>query len=302
MSSLQALLKAKKQAIKNATGRREQTTKPPAGKSRFRILPSWRPVGKDGKFDPQFYHEFGQHFIKKNKDDKKPLAVYVCTDKTFDKPCPVCQAISEGISAATDDDVKNNLASAVSRGRILLNALHVDGPDPKAPVILELSPTTFDQIIDIALDNGDEDDEDFNIVTDVSAGVDVIITRTGVGLETKYSIQPALKGSKPVDPKKIGSLHNLDEYVMQEYEEGKNKAIGAISTVSGLLPPPSKPALADDSAFEDDVPEFGSDTPSTSAPEEVIEEADYEEVEPKAKEDDESISDDELNSLLDELE
>jgi len=213
-------IKQKKQAIQQASGRRVKTLKPTPGKSRWRILPSWRGDGQ------QFWHDFGQHFIKNTAGELQ--AVYVCLSKTYgdDRPCEVCNSLSSAIKACDDDTVIEKLKEASSKGRILLNALHLDGEDPKTPGILELTPTTFEKFLDLFAEYED--------LMDLDAGRDIIITRTGSGLNTEYSIMVGAKTVK-VDRAILPKLHNLDEYVAQEYEEGKKKALAAIGNVSGRL-------------------------------------------------------------------
>lgn len=250
MATLKEMMASKKKAINEASGRREKTAKPKDGKSRWRILPSWR-----GEGDIQFFHDFGQHFIKDEQGAMK--AVYVCVDKTFSKPCPICEQIESAIFASKTDALKKMFKEMKARGNVLVNALNIDAKSP-VPVILELTPTTFSKFIDIIEENADEENPDFNILTDIEGGVDIIITRTGAGLNTEYGVQPALKGSKPVEASVLEKLHNLDEYVAQEYEQGLSKALNALSSVSG------KKALAapasTDEEFDDDVPDYSSDS------------------------------------------
>jgi len=60
------------------------------------------------------------------------------------------------------------------------------------------------------------------------------ITREGKGLNTKYSVSVSPK--KQAVPKAAYSkLTNLDEYVMQESDEQKRKALSAINSVAGIL-------------------------------------------------------------------
>lgn len=227
--SMMDLVKAKRAAMQAASGRREATVKPQPGKSRWRILPSWR-----GAEELTFFQEFGQHFIK--GVDGVLKAVYVCTEKTLGKPCDICEGLAAASVRTDDEKVKEALKESRSKGRVLMNALHLDGEDPTTPVILDLTPTTFGQLLDLMEEHGN--------ITDLKEGVDIVISRTGKGLNTEYLIQPAAK-SAPVDSKVLKKLNDLDKYVMQEYEEGHMKALAAVSAISGLLPAPSaRPALA----------------------------------------------------------
>ena len=224
--NLMDLIKQKKASLNS--GKRQKTVKPGDGRSRWRILPSWR----DPKHPQagQFWHDFGQHFIKDGTGQLK--AVYVCTDKTFGKPCPVCSAIELGMRASSDDDMVELLKNSRANGRILLNALQVDGESPNDPQILEVAPSVFNEILNIITEWGDE-------VLDLDAGKDIIIERVGKGLSTKYSVQIAAK-SKPVDASVMSRVANLDEYVQQESEEQARRAIANVSAIAGALPAPTE--------------------------------------------------------------
>lgn len=222
MSALLALLKAKKQAID--ASRKGRTEKIPDGNSRWRILGSWRGA------DQPFWHDFGQHFVKDTAGATK--AIYMCTEKTFGRPCSVCEAIQHGINGATDDQTMKAMTDAKSAGRVLVNALHLDSTEPHKVVILELAPTAFEQIVGICA----EWEEAGETVLGVN-GKDFVIGRSGTGKQTKYNVQV---GARPtvVPPNVADKVHNLDEYVAQESEENRQRAISSVRAVAGLLPAP----------------------------------------------------------------
>lgn len=223
MSALLALLKQKQQDISAA--RKGRTVKPPDGSSRWRILGSWRGEGQ------QFWHDFGQHFVKDAAG--KLGAIYMCAEKTFGKPCAVCEAISQGIKGATDDATMEVLKEAKSGARVLVNALHLDGPEPNKVQILELPPTVFEQLVAICAEW-----EEAGQTILGAGGKDVIISRSGKGLGTKYTTQVAAKAvavPSDVDSK----LNDLDAYVQQESSEAQARALNSVRAISGLLPGPS---------------------------------------------------------------
>lgn len=224
-SALLELLKKKKQSM--TANRRAKTVKPTDGTSRFRILPGW-----DAK-NPAFYHDFGQHFIKDSTGELK--AIYMCVDKTYGKPCSICDAISKGINASSDDAMIELLKEARSTGRVLMNALHVNGENPSEPVILEVAPTVFEAIIGLIQEWGAE-------VIDLERGMDIIIERNGKGKLTKYAVQIASKSAK-VDPAIMKKITNLDEYVAQESEENATRALTNLAAISGYLSSPTRPSL-----------------------------------------------------------
>ena len=228
--SLRELLNAKKQSI--AAGKKGKTVKPPAGRSLWRIYPSWRGAGQ------QFWHDFGQHFIKNSGEQL--LAIYVDTEKTFGVPSEINAEIQKAIAGCTDDATMKLLKDAKASASVLLNAQQIDGTNPNEIVILEVRPTVFEQIVNIATEFEDAGKSIF----DVAAGHELVIERTGTGLNTKYSVNVAAinRGKVPADWEK--KLHNLDDYVKQESAEGAFKALNAVRLISGALPAPGAgPAL-----------------------------------------------------------
>jgi hypothetical protein len=225
MSSFAELLKAKKQAL--GARNKAKTAKIPDGRSRWRLLPSWRGKGHD-----VFWHDFGQHFVKNAAGDMQ--AVYMCVDKTFGRPCDVCDAVSHGIKHATDDATMKVVTDARANGRVLVNAIHLDGPKPTEVQILELPPTAFAMIIDIA---GEWVEAGVNILDVGTDGKDLVIERTGSGKLTKYVVQPGAK-TTAIDASALTRLINLDDYVAQESSEQQMRALNAIRQVAGALPAP----------------------------------------------------------------
>lgn len=266
-SALMDLLKKKKQAIKARSGQKEKTVGLQVGKSRVRILPSWR-----GEGDAQFFHDFGRHWIKDGEGKVK--AVVVCKKHTYGQDCVFCDMIEQGIESATDDQQIKMLSDAKANGRVLVNALMRDSDQPNTPVILELPPSVFADIIDAYEENSIEDEPDFNPLTDPERGIDLVIERTGKGRQdTKYTVTVgAAAKTKPVAKSVLLQLHNLDEYV-QEAEEEQQRALKAMSRTMGLLPTgaaamlTAPKATAEEADYSEDVPAYsvGADDETLSA-------------------------------------
>lgn len=243
MSALLELLKQKKQAID--ASRKGRTEKVPDGTSRWRFLTSWRGAG-----DAQFWHDFGSHFVKDHTGTTK--AVYICTEKTFNRPCAVCEAVANGIKGATDDATLKALTDAKSGSRVLVNAMHLDSSEPHKVHILELPPTVFEQLVTIAT----EWEEGGQGILGVS-GRDVVINRSGTGKNTKYVVQVSPKAMEV--PASAFKPHDLDAYVAQESVEQMQRAIGQVRAVAGLLPGPASTsglplAAAGAASFVDEEP------------------------------------------------
>lgn len=232
-SALLDLINKRKQAAS-----RQKTAKVPAGRSRWRILPGWK------ENDPRFFMDFGQHFVKDAANQIK--AVYICTDKTFGRPCGVCNAVAEGIRNSTDDVTKKRLEDARSGARVLMNAIQVDGPNPNEVQILEVPPSVLmgkkgvGGILSLFTE--------WPTLLDPATGHDIIIEKAGTGKnDTTYSVQIA-GGSKPVNPDLLKKLHDLDKFVEVESAEAYARALSSVQAISGLLAAP--------------VP--GADTPKTA--------------------------------------
>lgn len=214
--------------------------------------------------DGQFWHDFGAHFIKTPNSADKPEAVYICTEKTFGKPCPVCDAIRKSIGVTDDDKMIEMLKKAHSAQRYLMNVLHLTGPEPKKVQVLEVGQGVFDSVCELIQEYGD--------ITNVDNGIDIVIKREGTGLDTSYSVLPAAK-SQPFPKEVLANRISLDDFVSQENPAGETKALTAVGGIIGILPPAagkslpgseSRPKLSDMSEAEEG--EFESATPSRSAP------------------------------------
>jgi hypothetical protein len=282
MSSVMDFIKNYQKDVKARSGNRIKTVKPKDGRSRWRLLPSWR-----GANDPQFFHEYGAHFIR--GDDGQIKAVYVCVSKTFKRDCPLCELISQAISGAPNDSVIQKFKEMNASGRVLFNALEIsdDGKMSSDPVIFELPFGCMDDLLEIITEYG-QDNPDVNRLTDPKLGTYITIKREGTGKNTTYTITPGSK-EVPVKDEVLKKLHNLDDWVSQEYDEGRMKAIAAVRGAAGMLPAPDRaPARipAPSNAFDDDIPDSVTAYPPRNE---------------KVVSDDSVIATDELDDLLKEL-
>ena len=258
MSSLASILAKKQKEIASKRGGFARPSKPKTGKTRYRILPSWRYM-KDGTFtppaegeDPEMpWHDFAQHWIKANKGDKKPLATFICTEKTFDRDCDVCMAIDKAktIAKNSGDLAMEELMDEAKAGQtFLMNAVVIE--DGKSiedceVVLLQLGSTAFDQILTIATEYAGDGEDIFC----AEKGIDLLITRSGTGFDTKYTAMAKEKGSVPVPASVLAKMHNIDEFVTQDNEKAQVKALNSVAKLAGIEAPAqtvsSAPALTD---------------------------------------------------------
>jgi hypothetical protein len=241
-----ALLKLIQQ--RKSAGSERRTSKLEQGRHRYRILPSWRVADGSPEAD-QFWMDFGQHYIKDASG--KIAAVYMCKQRTFGTPCEVCDAINLGMQNSTDDLTLGRLKDAKAGGRVLVNMLHLDGPNPNEPQVFELPPSVFDGK---APKGGERVGgitqlfSEWPNLVNLKDGVDIIIEKSGTGLDTAYGIQVA-GSSKPVNPDVMKKITDLDKYVDQQNAAAQSRALTAVASVSGYLPAPSR-----------------NDVPTTTAP------------------------------------
>lgn len=221
-SALMELLQKTKKQVSSQN--RQKTVTIPDNTSRWRILPGW------SKDKPDFYHDFGLHYIK---DSTKTLkAVYVCVDKTYGRPCSICNAIDTAINHTHDEATRELLSSSKATHRILLNALHLSGPSPLEPVILEVPKSVFAQIVNIS------EEWSGRTISAESDGIDLKIERTGKGLTTRYTVTASPKKSDVnITPAVMDKVTNLDDYVAQEDEKAASRALNSVMSVAGVLAP-----------------------------------------------------------------
>ncbi|MGI1988648.1 hypothetical protein ACROAI_15350 [Shewanella glacialipiscicola] len=226
-SKLLEKIRSKRKDIQAKTGQREDMLRVPVGKHKFRILPAHPSKGEEA----EFWADFGQHFIKSDEKNErgnyKVKAVYVCVDKTFGKHCDLCSSI-EGLMPQATDDLQIELLeeSKCNRAEVLVNCLHLTGDKPTVPQILQLTPTTFEFILGMIDEYGD--------ITNLTEGVDLIIERSGAGLNTKYAVMPAAK-SAAVSASVLEQMTDLQDFVQQEHEENLTRAISALNSTVGLI-------------------------------------------------------------------
>ena len=184
LEKLMAMVTTARADLASRSGSGMRPVKPPAGVSRWRILPGWNPDNR-----VKFYHEFGQHWIKSNGE---LLGTAVCDSVTFGHDCKYCRALGQEFSqmkvaGLTKDSAPWKAISEMNAGTtIVVNALCTDGPNKnlEQPVMLSLGKKVFEEFLSNlanALKEGDN-------ILDLEAGSDISIEKTGSGFDTRYSL------------------------------------------------------------------------------------------------------------------
>jgi len=195
-----------------------------SGKNRIRVMPPWTDEGKNAY---QWWREVWTHWgVGPDDENKKTVA---CPKKTPQldgaaTDCPVCDEVER--LRATGDPADLEEAKALrARMRVFVNAIDLDDPewtqenidemigagveedrlpevgDPKIQV-LGFGSMIFKELLDYYNDEID--------MTDLEEGYNVIITKEGKDLNTKYRVRLEKNVSQAPVPDDDPKLHNLD--------------------------------------------------------------------------------------------
>lgn len=107
----------------------------------------------------------------------------VTCPKTFDErnKCPICEYV-EALQKSNRKSDSKLAESLKARRRIYVNVLNRDeDEDDELPKVLSIGQTVYKAVLEALID------PDYGDVTDYSEGRDVTITKSGKGLNTKYS-------------------------------------------------------------------------------------------------------------------
>lgn len=220
MTALLAKINSAKEGIEARKTSGINAIRPPAGQSRWRILPGWRKADRE-----TFFHYYGKHWVK--DADGKVLATYLCERDTYGRPCPVCDVVGAAIRSTKDDTVLKDLKEMTARRGVLVNALMISGTgaDPNKPVLLDLPPSLFDNILIPLLASRMGDD--INLL-DLKEGRDVIINREGTGLSTRYTLTDAAKATA-IDPSVLDRVLDIDAWLTSEKSRGDVKGVAPLN-------------------------------------------------------------------------
>lgn len=229
-----ALRKMVSSAKAKYAGNSGNAVKPKEGRNVYRILAptaaqaSW--VGDSG----QFWADLGVHWIKPEKNGK-PVAVVGDCDTVYQQPSVINTAIEMAINAAYDEESKKLYEEWKARKSVLINV--IDREKDEA-VVLELTPTTFGKILDLITLYADAGQD----ITDPNEGADIVITRTGKGLNTNYdvAIAPVIPSApfKKVPLDMLTRSTDLHQFIASNFFRGEEqKALNFIASIAGVAVP-----------------------------------------------------------------
>lgn len=195
----------------------------PSGMSSVRILPPWDSTGRVALAVYSHPIEFQGKGMKYKKYS------WTCVNKTFGKPCNICQGLESIKESGVDVS-----AYEPNRRTFYLNALvmydpvydrdlksgkkpeNCSGTAPGTHVLMKAPKTVYDWIV-ASITNPIIGD-----ITSISNGIDIIITKEGSGLGTTYTTTLSPNGRTAVPQEyldKIDALYNLDEIFAVGFEQ-----------------------------------------------------------------------------------
>jgi hypothetical protein len=224
-----ALSKLVSQSKNKYAGSGGKTSKPKEGRNTYRL------VYKLFNGDERFWRDLGVHWIKAALD-AKPIAVVGDCDIVYQKPSVIKTAIDMAISNAVDEDSKKLYEEWKARPSVVINVINRGEGDNLE--VLELTTTTFGKVLDI-IQLYEAEGQD---VLDPNQGYDIVITKSGKGLQTNYdvAVAPLAPGKtfKPVTKDQLDRATNLDDFIAQNYFRGEEqKALNAIAQIAGIRVP-----------------------------------------------------------------
>ena len=217
------------------------------------------------KEEMEIFRDLGVHWIKPN-ENAKPMAVVGSSEICYGTVSPLSAAVDMAVASAYDEDSKKLFESWKARTSVLFNAVdRADGVDD----LWEVPKGVWGKIMDLWNLYAEQDFDIFDHAT----GVDLVITRTGTGLNTKYDVQvmPMMPGKTfaPVPADVVARAKDPNEYIQSNFFRGEEpKALSAIAQLSGVVVPqlgaPATPtaALSSPAATVADAPVAPAATPS----------------------------------------
>ena len=187
----------------------------PAGMSSIRILPPWDPTGRVAL--PVYMHpiEFQSVEMKYKKYN------WTCVNRTFNKPCPICEGLNNLSAAGVDisnweANRRQFYFNAIVMYDPMYNEQKKTGTAPGTHVCLKAPKTFYDWVI-AQITNPMIGD-----ITSITNGIDVYVTKEGTGLGTSYNMTLSPNGRTPIPQEyldKITDLYNLDDIFSTGFDQ-----------------------------------------------------------------------------------
>lgn len=195
----------------------------PAGMCSIRILPPWDPTGRVAL--PVYSHRIEYQ----GKGMKFKKYSWTCVDRTFGKPCKICESLNQLKSVGVDVSEYEPNSRTFYVNAIVMYDPEFDrdskmgkspdqcgGAAPGTHVVMRLPKTLYDWLV-AQITNPMVGD-----ITSITNGIDVYVTKEGSGLGTSYSATLSPNGRTAIPKEyldKIESLYNLDDIFSTGFED-----------------------------------------------------------------------------------
>jgi hypothetical protein len=146
------------------------------GVNRFRVLPSWRGP------DEEFFLEVMTHY------DVTPDVKYLICLQTVGEECPVCKRVARW---SLGDSTQQARAERVgAKSQFMMNVVPIaEGLPPEVKIYAASRGVVYELL-------GFFTDSEYGNFTDPESGFDVLVTRKGEKLNTKYTVRLARNPSR----------------------------------------------------------------------------------------------------------
>lgn len=155
--------------------------------------------------DGNFYHETGYHYIKQGKEK---VAV-VCNRLNSNEACYICDVV-DALYKSKDKSDKDLAKDLSAKARIFFNV--IDRTDGKVKV-LGTGNQIFKELLKYFAD------DDWGDLTHPVTGRDVVINKSGSGLDTEYSVIPKPNPSKLKEDVELKDLSEIAKPFTYEEQE-----------------------------------------------------------------------------------
>lgn len=155
--------------------------RPKNGRNVIRILPGVATM------EDYFWQDVGKHFIPNSKK------AFICPTFTVGGDCPICDMVDE-LRKEGDKGSKNLASKLAFRKQFWMNVIDRSAQD-RGPLIYTAGPTVFKVIAGLC------NDPDYGDVTDIEEGYDIVIEKSGEGMDTSYGVRARPKSTSLHTPK-----------------------------------------------------------------------------------------------------
>lgn len=162
------------------------------GENKLRLMPPTK-EGADWAREAAYHH---------NLVEKRAL---LCLKETYGQACPVCEQV-EALRSTRDSKDRELAKEYSAKFRCFVNALILDGEGKGEVKVVPLTWGIYKELLTYF------SNEEYGDITDPEGGSNILITKTGEGLQTEYDLKIARKPS-PVEGFDKLTMPDLEEFV-----------------------------------------------------------------------------------------